>query len=309
MSLVPIVLFVYNRPDHALITLEALKGNTLAAESELFIYCDNYKTNASETDIAKVSEVRAVVSKIEGFKRLEIIERDRNWGLADSIVDGVSSILESYESVIVLEDDILTSPGFLQYMNDALNLYKNEDQVMHVSGYMFPVEVNEKESTFFYNTASCWGWGTWRRAWEKYEGDAKKLHDAIIEDGKVKEFSIGGHADFFDQIEANIKGDIKTWAVKWYASFFLHEGLALHPLKSLTNNIGHDNTGDNCVTTDLYNTGELSKSVALKKVPLVTSKKAWRAMRHFYRMNNTYHKSGRLTKIVYKVFNLLHQVF
>lgn len=239
----PIILFVYNRLEHTKQTLAALQKNTGASESELFIYSDAAKNSVSE---AAVTAVRAHIQSISGFKQVTIIEREHNFGLADSIVDGVSTVIKKFGRAIILEDDIVTSPHFLSYMNDALTVYEDTPEVMHVSGYFFPLTPAEAASlpeTFFYNQTSCWGWGTWARAWEKYRSNASDLLHDIQQSGRLREFDMDGQFRFSSTLRANAQGRQKTWAIKWHASVFLERGLCLHPRFSLTKNIGHDGSG------------------------------------------------------------------
>jgi GT2 family glycosyltransferase len=249
MILAPIVLFVYNRPEHTRLTLEALRNNTLAAQSDLFIFSDASK---SEVHINSVREVRQYVGQVDGFKSIKIIEREVNFGLAKSIVEGVTLLCNQYGNVIVLEDDIVTSPYFLQYMNDALEYYKDEECVMHVSGYMFPVESAGLAETFFLRTASCWGWATWDRAWVHFEKDPQALIESFSQ-STIKRFNMDGTYDFWTQVLKNQAKEINTWAVFWYASVFQKQGLCLHPAASMTVNIGIDGTGIHCGPTSTFN--------------------------------------------------------
>lgn len=237
MKYSPIVLFVYNRPEHTEQTVEALKENKQATDSDLYIYSDAPKHEKHEES---VRVVREYLKNISGFKSVTIVEREKNWGLADSIVDGVTAVVEKYGRVIVLEDDIVTSQFFLQYMNDALELYQDEERVMHVSGYFFPVESKDLSETFFYNQASCWGWATWSRAWQHMETDTKKLLSELASHKNKHEY----FKSCLSQLRANARGDIKTWAAKWQACILLQEGLCLHPRLSFTYNIGNDGSGE-----------------------------------------------------------------
>lgn len=233
----PIVLFTYNRPDHTRRTVEALAANPGARESDLFIYADGPKHEA----VRPATElVRAYLKTISGFKSVTIIERDRNWGLADSIIDGVTSVINQYGTVIVLEDDIVTAPYFLQYMNDALTVYKSEHAVMHISGYSFPIDTTDLPDTYFYNQTSCWGWATWERAWTNLMTDVDELLQRAtrVEIPKYEYNQIA-----LSQLRANKRGQIKTWAARWQVSVSLMRGQCLHPRHSLTNNIGHDGSG------------------------------------------------------------------
>lgn len=279
-TLAPIVLFAYNRPWHTEQTLNALRQNELADQSTLFIYADGAKENANEQEKIKINEVRKVISAHKWCGEVHLIESDDNKGLAASVIAGVTEIVNKFGKIIVLEDDVVTSSGFLRYMNDALEFYLNEEKVFHVSGYMFPVK-KRLPSTFFYNTASCWGWGTWKRAWRIFNNDAHFLLSEINSNTLKEKFNIKNSYDFYSQLEANKNDKLKTWAVKWYASFFLQNGFSLHPYPSLTNNIGHDGLGQNCGVSSNFYWKELASSISVKKIALKENNIALRAMVNF----------------------------
>lgn len=246
--LAPIVLFVYNRPDHTQKVLDALKNNPEAKESELFVYCDGAKENASEIEKKQIEETRQVIRNIIGFKTLTIVESNVNKGLASSIIEGVTDIVNKYGRIIVLEDDIVTSCGFLKYMNDALELYKNNKKVMQVSGYVFPYHEDfNKFDTFFHKPGSCWGWATWKDAWKYFKKEPQDQFDELTTKNLWFEFTLrDAYPSYKSQIEQNISGQINTWAIFWYASIFLNNGTSLVPTISLVQNIGLDGSGENC---------------------------------------------------------------
>jgi FkbM family methyltransferase len=215
----------------------------LSNVSNLFIYCDGLPEDASCDLIEKVKLTRDVVKEKQWCKAVKIIERISNYGLAKSIISGVTEIVNDYDKVIVLEDDLILSKGFLKYMNDSLKLYESNKKVMHVSGYMFPVKNNKLPDTFFYKSNTCWGWATWKRAWDKLETNPKKiLFDKRISDRKY-EFDIDGNYGNYEMLKRQISGQIDSWAILWYSSMFINDGLALHPKISLVENIGHDGSG------------------------------------------------------------------
>ena len=296
MSFAPIVLFVYNRPWHTCQTVAALQKNENASESDLFIYADGAK---SEQDWDKVNQVRKYIKSINGFKSVNIALSDNNKGLANSIVNGVTEVINKFGKVIVLEDDIVTSPGFLKYMNEALNLYEKEEKVMHISGYFSPV-ITKLPETFFYNQTSCWGWATWERAWNYFNSNANYLYNEIIKQNKTKEFNIDDSYPFLSQLEANINGNLYTWAIKWHASVFLNHGLCLHPNKSLVQNIGHDGTGENSLNSNNYYIKTLADNIPVSKIPLKESKKARKAMVCFNR-GITSIFSYRIQKLLFRL--------
>lgn len=248
MKKAPIAFFAYNRPEHTLRSLESLTQNEGAAQSELFIFCDGSKR---PEDRVAVSQVREIVRSQQWCGQVHITERQENRGLAKSIISGVTEICACYGRVIVLEDDLILSPYFLNFMNDALEKYENESSVMHISGYMFPVEA-ELPDTFFIRNASCWGWATWQRAWQYFEQDSAYLLKTIEQRGLKKEFSLDSSYSSLEMLNLQNKGELDSWAIRWYATVFLKKGLCLHPKHSLVNNIGHDGTGTHCTNMSAF---------------------------------------------------------
>lgn len=248
-SLAPIILFVYNRPWHTEQTLEALMINEFANESVLYIYADGAKANADEGNLIKIEETRAIIKRKHWCKEVTIIERDRNFGLANNIIDGVTQIVDKYGKIIVLEDDIITAKTFLSFMNEALNFYSENTSIMHISGYVNK-DLNEQPSSevFTNQFTHCWGWATWKRAWKFFQNDINTLYFLINNHPNKDNFK----SDLFLQLEQNFTNKLNTWAVKWYASVFILNGKCLHPFKSIIKNIGFDGSGTNCGKIENY---------------------------------------------------------
>jgi hypothetical protein len=281
-NLSPIILFAYNRPWHTEHTLLALKNNIFASDSTLYIYADGVKIEASKEDKGKITETRKIIRKQQWCKEVKIIESDINKGLANSIIEGVTEIINIYGKAIILEDDIVTSIGFLKYMNEALNLYEDNERVMHISGYMFPIK-NVLPDTFFYNTASCWGWATWKRSWLNFEPNPNKIYSYLESNNLFKKFNIDNQINFSDDLLDNCLGKRKTWAIKWYGSIFMKNGFCLHPYPSLCQNIGMDNSGENCVESNYYRWETLTDFIVVKPIVLKESKIALRSIKKFYK--------------------------
>ena len=244
----PIALFVYNRPEHTRRTIKFLQQNLMAEESRLYIFSDAAKDLNNQS---LVDEVRDFIRSVDGFKHVEIIERKSNMGLANSIIDGVSRLVKEYGKIIVFEDDLISSMYTLQYFNDALNRYQNEERVMHIGAYMYPLKEENLPDTFFYRAATSWGWATWDRAWKHFEHDIDLIISRFDQE-KKHQFSIEGTMNFWKQIQEFKSGKNNSWAIRWYASIFLRGGLTLNPSKSLINNIGHDGTGIHSGMNDIY---------------------------------------------------------
>ena len=263
----PIVLFVYNRPDHTLRTLEALAANNLADQSTLYIYSDGPKHGALAEDLKKIAAVRSAIRSRQWCKEVRIVESEHNKGLADSIVSGVTEVVSRHGRVIVLEDDIVTRKGFLRFMNDTLETYADEPRVMHVSGMIFGTPKTAQSPTAFLRILSCHGWGTWKRAWDHYVHDVDVLIARVKAKGiSQRQFDIEGAAHFYRQLVANQEGRSYTWAVRWYASWLTAGGYTLFPHRSLLTNIGHDGTGVHPVAP-FYN-GETVEYLEVRKIPV-----------------------------------------
>lgn len=248
-NLAPIALFVYNRPQHTERTLQFLQQNELAAQSHLYIFSDGAKTVQDEE---KVAAVRKIIKKADGFKSVKVIESKANAGLANSVIAGVTQLIAEYDQVIVFEDDLVTSPHTLAYFNNALNHYREEEKVMHIGAYMYPLKSDNLSQSFFYRAATSWGWATWGRAWKNFEPDI----DVLIKQFDKKKraaFSIDNKMNFWKQMLEFKKGKNNSWAIRWYASIFLKGGITLNPSQSLVNNIGHDGTGVHSGINDIYN--------------------------------------------------------
>lgn len=238
----PIVLFVFARHSHTLRTLEALSVNLLAEQSDLIVYADAAR---NEKDAVQVHAVRDLVHAVSGFRSLIVIERETNFGLARNIIEGVSDVLRQHERIIVLEDDMVTSPYFLTYMNQALELYAQDDRVISIHGYVFPVAGSLPE-TFFLPGADCWGWATWRRGWKYFNPDGRQLSSELRRRRLEHTFDYGGAYPYTKMLEDQIADTNDSWDICWYASAFLLGKLTLYPGRSLVHNIGNDASGTHC---------------------------------------------------------------
>lgn len=298
-SLAPIILFVYNRPAHTQKVLSALECADLANESQLFIYSDAAK-NANAIEL--VNQVRAIIREPRNFKKITIIERNKNFGLAANIIDGVTTIINKYGRIIVLEDDLEISKYGLQYFNDALNKYQFNDNVMGISGYMYPVKNDiQLDESFFFRVANSWGWATWQRAWKHFDDDINRLtKDFNRED--IQRFSVDQSENFWKQVQEFKSGKINSWAIRWYLSVFNRRGLTLYPRESMIQNIGTDGSGTHSDEDTIYNVKLASKTVQYFPTEIEENKAAYEAIRYFYknRKGSIINRALRYAKKVWK---------
>lgn len=269
----PIVLFAYNRPLHTRMCVESLLANPEAADSKLFVFSDGWK---DEADRPRVEQVRGLAKGIRGFAAVEVREASENRGLANSVIAGVSEVVSRHGRVIVVEDDLVVSPHFLEFMNRALDLFENDERVGNVHGHLF--RMRGLPDTFLISHADSWGWATWKRAWAKFEPDGSKLLAALRGRGLVGTFNFEGAYPFSRMLERQIAGKNNSWAIRWKASLLLSGMLAVNAGKSLVANNGFDETGTNCgggelFPTDLY-TGrvECFRPDSIEECPLARRK-------------------------------------
>jgi len=274
---IPVVVFAYKRVDHLRRLIESLAQNAEAAATPLYFYCDGAKR---PDDQPAVDKVRSYVSQIQGFASVASVFRPQNFGLAESIITGVSEILQTRDRVIVLEDDLVLSPYFLRYMIQALTLYENSQRIASIHGYCYPVDLPLPE-TFFLRGADCWGWATWARAWRHFEPDGEKLLAKLRADKLTQAFDLDGGHPYTTMLEDQVAGRNDSWAIRWHASCFVRDMLTLYPGRTLVENIGNDSSGTHCVATDVFSQAVAEMPAWVAQIPLTESVLARKAFARF----------------------------
>jgi glycosyltransferase involved in cell wall biosynthesis len=278
----PIVLFCYNRPQHLQQTIKSLQMNTLAPESELYIYSDGPK-HVQEAEA--VNEVREYISGITGFKNVTIFESQQNKGLAVSVIEGVSHVLSTRPNAIVLEDDMLSTTDFLSFMNQALNVYSDRADIFSVTGYTPPIDIPEgyPHDLYLVPRASSWGWGTWAHKWAKADWQVKDFPVLKNNAARRQEFNAGGD-DLWPMLTKQQRGVIDSWAIRWTYSQFQNNAYGLYPVHSKIKNIGTDGSGTNFT----FKSGEYGHEMAEGDVEMPTDlmpdEKMTRAFGKYYRL-------------------------
>lgn len=285
MTYAPILLFVYNRPDHTKQVIDSLLTNVLAEQSELFIYSDAAK---SDDSMEAVKQVRALIHEIKGFAHITIIERDENWGLARNIIDGVTTRVKEFGRVIVLEDDLVVAPHFLSFMNNALEVYKDEPKVGHIQACEFFDDATLPD-TFLIKWTGSWGWATWERAWKLFNPNGVALLEELEMRKLTKEFDFNHAYRFTRMLRRQIEGKNNSWAIRWNASLFLKDVLSLNVGKSLVKNVGFDGSGTNCGGGGLYASSLYQEELVVSQIePIEENKAARKSVEHYYRKTNCF---------------------
>lgn len=236
----PIVIFAYRRPEHLRRTLSSLMQCEGFGSSPVIVYGDGPKT---AEEIAGVEATRRLARDMLGTAA-EYHFSDTNQGLSRSIIGGVSAVTRRFGRAIVIEDDLLLSPGFLTYMNTALDRYAADRTVLQISGYMFDVaEFVKRRDALFLPLTVSWGWATWRRAWDAFDPEAPGW-EMLRGDGELRRrFNLDGAYDYASMLEDQMAGRSDSWAVRWYWTVFRAGGLVLFPPRSLVDNTGMDGSG------------------------------------------------------------------
>lgn len=285
MSYAPILLFVYNRPEHTHRCIESLLKNTLASESNLFIYADGVKDSTQQE---AVNKVRNYIRTIQGFKQITLIERSENWGLARNIIDGVTTQVNRYGKVIVLEDDLVVAPYFLQFMNEALEVYKDEPRVGHIQACDFTQD-SSLPATFLIKWTGSWGWATWDRAWKHFNPNGNELLQELEERKLTHVFDFNGKYGFTRMLRRQIEGKNNSWAIRWNASLFLKDILSLNVGRSLVQNEGFDGSGTNCGGGGLYASHLYLQPLFITPIsPIEENKEARQAFIRYYARTNSF---------------------
>lgn len=279
MPAAPVALFAFRRPDHFRRTVDALRANDLASATKVYVFCDGAR---SEADVEGVEEVRRVAETMTGFASVEVTRRPHNMGLAASIIAGVGQVLETHGRVIVVEDDLVTAPGFLRYMNTGLDLYADEARVASIHGYVYPLRKPVPE-TFFLRGADCWGWATWSRAWKVFNPDAEHLLSELERRALIDRFDFDGSFGFTSMLRDFIAGRNNSWAVRWHASAFLADMLTLYPGRSLVENIGLDASGTHCEVSSDFGSSVEKNDVTVRPIAIAECDTAREAFIDYFR--------------------------
>lgn len=244
----PLVLFAYKRPRHLRQVIEALQRNRAAASTALIAFSDG---PAADADLPAVEETRRVLDEIRGFRDVEVVSRPENLGLARSVIDGVSQVVDRYGEAIVVEDDLVVSPTFLDTMNRLLRAYADCERVFSITGYNYPqrllrIPADYPYSVYFSYRASSWGWATWRDRWRQVDWSVSDYAEFAADASAQRRFARAGE-DLVPMLCQQMNGQLDSWAVRWCYSAFRLDKLNVYPVRSLLTNIGLDASGVHCV--------------------------------------------------------------
>lgn len=299
----PVALFVFKRPEHTRKALEALAKNPEFLRSRLYIFCDGAR---NESDLHDIESTRALVNAWAHPMKTVIAQRE-NQGLAKSIVSGVSGLCAEHGRVVVVEDDLVVSPSFLGFMNSALDRYALNDDVMQVSGYMFPESHSHSSTAFLLPITSTWGWATWDRAWRHFGAHDGKIPALLRDRSLMHKFDLDGAYPYSRRLVQQLRGKTDSWGIRWYLSVFFSGGLVLYPPRSLVDNIGHDGSGTHCMNEAVAPgtaTSELAECIVQLPEHPALDAKAYASVKEHLRRSYATHK-----RILVKARTTLSRIF
>lgn len=250
----PVVVFVYNRPEHTRKTIESLAENYLAKETDVFIFSDAAKNEKSTENVEMTRKYIETVPNRNLFNSVEIIKAQKNKGLANSVINGVNEIIEKFGEVIVVEDDLVSSKDFLQYMNGALDYYKKNESIWSISGYNIPIDIpSDYNQDVYLSYRGCsWGWATWKDRWNKVDWTVSD-YDSFKNNKELrKKFNLGGR-DMSNMLDLQMQEKIDSWAIRWCYAQFKLDMYTVYPVKSRIKNTGLDGSGTHNGLTTHYN--------------------------------------------------------
>jgi hypothetical protein len=291
-SLAPIALFTFKRPAHTQRTLEALARNPEFSQSELHIFCDGSRRPDED---AAVEATRQIARNFVHPNKT-VHEAPANRGLAASITDGVSRLCAQHGRVIVVEDDLVVAPVFLDFLNRGLQRYESDERVMQISGHMFPVELPAKDGdAVFLPFTTSWGWATWDRAWKHFDPTMKSFDHVASSRAERKRFDLGNAYPYYSMLKKQKARLIDSWAIRWYLSVFMLGGLTLYPRRSLVSNEGFDGSGTHCgVDGGLSDLDASTFSQAFTRLPgIAMDEVAFATVTELLRTQNTFMERAR----------------
>jgi hypothetical protein len=234
----PVAVFAYRRTAHLVAVLDSLELCPEFAASPVYVFSDGPRDGAT-------ADVQAVRTMLTQRKRpnMTIVESQCNRGLANSIIAGVSELCDRYGRVIVIEDDLVVSPALLGWFNEALERYQDVENVWQVSGHQFAApEFLRRGQGMFLNLSTSWGWATWARAWRGFDPAATGWESVQHDPALRRRFDLDGSYPYSEMLERQMRGEVDSWAIRWWWSMFRTGALGLFPPRPLLSNIGEDAT-------------------------------------------------------------------
>jgi GR25 family glycosyltransferase involved in LPS biosynthesis len=290
----PIIVFAYNRPDLLEQTLASIAQNAEAVESDLYVFADGPKASASAEVIERIKQVSEVVQSKKWCKTVTLYASEKNKGLANSVIGGVTQIVNAHGKVIIIEDDVTVSPYFLTFMNDALTLYENDEKVSSIGSWNYFCPPSVSGDNFFLRHPDSIAWATFKRAWAKFNPNTPYLQKEIAERGLGKYLNMENTVNLVKMLQKQEQGLVDSWAVRWTASVVLEDMLTFYPQYSIARHEGYaEGTHFSGVESNYDTDVQLAqKPIAVNRIPIIENKNAVNEYVKFYKK-----KHGNMTRL------------
>jgi hypothetical protein len=299
-QLAPIVVFAYRRKKKLQNLINSLLKNNESKNTLIYFFQDSYKDLDDKNDVARVKKY---ISGVEGFKKKIIISRKKNIGLSNNLISGINFIFKKHNKAIFLEDDLVVSVNFIKFMNQALDKYCKNKKVWHINAWSFDLKENLDRDMFFSRHMNCWGWATWKNRWDKFQNNPERFIK-IFNKEMINEFNFNNQIDNWSQIIRNYRKEISTWAIFWYATIFINNGLCLSFNPSLTKYDGFDLDSTYSDPHSLHNNIYTN----------LLSKKSFIKFSNYVREDKNYNKNlfkfiKNKRNILFKIKSILYKIF
>lgn len=251
--MVPVLIVTYDRIEHLKRTITSLRSNIYAEQTDLFVASD-YQRTESEAD--KVAAVRTYLKSVDGFKSVTVFERETNFGVVENSNSALRFIFERYDRFIIMNDDLVTAPGFLKFTNEALDKYGNNEMIFSVTGYCPPIRIPSTYpyDAFFLARMSAWGCAMTKERYDSVREISRKEYDDFVANKHLsRAFVNGGGDDLLPMLKKVACGSLEAWDVRCMYTQFMKNQYTIYPTQSLILNIGFDGTGMHCGRTDKFN--------------------------------------------------------
>jgi len=275
----PVVVFTFNRPSHLKRCVDSLLLNKESELTDFWFFVDGPRNSVDKT---KIDEIIQILNEYRNVINLRIINSEKNLGLEKSIITGLNTVFEKSARVIIIEDDLVASPYFLEYCNFGLDKYEIDQRVASLHGFSYGFNKPEK-NPYFFRGADCWGWATWKDRWQLFEADSNKLISQIRGNRLKRKFDLDGVYPYFNMLIRQSRGEVNSWAIRWHASMFLANKLTLYPNQTLINNDGADGSGTHAGQSKSFNSKLADRPIDFLNIEVKESKRARRKLKSFLR--------------------------
>ena len=235
-----VLFLIFNRTDATQQVFDAIKKQK---PKYLYVAADGPRSNAPG-EKEKCQAARDILKQIDWDCELKTLFREKNLGCGKAVSSAITWFFENVEQGIILEDDCLPHQDFFYFCDQLLNRYRYANDVMSIGGTNFLNGIRRGKSSYYFSSNfHVWGWASWRRAWVKYDYEAKNMTEERLRIILDRNFISSGEKRYYKNMFNDMKKcKVDTWDYQWFFTHLFSDGLTIIPNNNLVTNIGHDGT-------------------------------------------------------------------